>query len=57
MNQQWGLEQIKILQEKEQVYEIDALLKELELILIEQYKRKEQLEGQLDGTLWSPNKW
>ena len=38
-------------------YEEKALYASLKKIVAEQYNRLEQLEGQLDGTLWSPKEW
>lgn len=34
-----------------------ALIKAAKKILIEQDKRIWQMEGELDGTLWSPKNW
>ena len=38
-------------------YEERALLVAAKKILVEQLTRIEQLEGQLDGTLWSHTEW
>ena len=38
-------------------YEEKALYASLKKLVSEQYNRLEQLEGQLDGTLWSPKEW
>ncbi|MGY3704439.1 hypothetical protein [Vagococcus martis] len=54
---EWILSELSLLQTKEQSYEVQAFLSELEFILKEQYKRIEQAEGEIDGLLWSPKEW
>lgn len=34
-----------------------ALIKAARIIILEQNKRIWQMEGELDGTLWSPKNW
>lgn len=34
-----------------------ALIKAAQTVILEQDKRIWQMEGQLDGTLWSPKNW
>lgn len=53
----WLLRETKQLEETAVTYEEKAFYQELEFIIREQYKRIEQAEGELDGTLWSPKKW
>ncbi|MGO3731934.1 MAG: hypothetical protein ACTJHC_02035 [Vagococcus sp.] len=56
-NQEWLQSVIDELEKNSYKYEEKALFMELKHIVSEQYKRIEQAEGELDGTLWSPNKW
>lgn len=53
----WALEELKRLFEQSLDYKQKALLQAAGLLLTEQETRKEQLQGQLDGTLWSPGNW
>lgn len=53
----WLLRETKQLEKTTTTYEEKAFYQELEYIIREQYKRIEQAEGELDGTLWSPKKW
>lgn len=53
----WLLKEVKEAEESGQSYEEKAFFQELENIIKEQIKRIEQAEGELDGTLWSPQKW
>lgn len=55
--EKWLLEQIDDLRKNTADYERDAFLIGLKEIVKEQYKRMEQAEGELDGTLWSPKQW
>lgn len=55
--QKWILDELKRLFETSQDYKQKALLQAAGDILREQEVRKEQLQGELDGTLWSPGNW
>lgn len=57
MNEMDWLLETKQLEKTATTYEEKAFYQELEYIIREQYKRIEQAEGELDGTLWSPKKW
>lgn len=53
----WLIRELTDLAIASQDYKQKALfLSAIELVK-EQEHRQEQLEGELDGTLWSPNKW
>ncbi len=54
---QWMMTQLEKLFDESRDYKQKALLKATKELLEEQEKRKEQLQGELDGTLWSPGKW
>ena len=57
MEENWELEQLKELELGSRDYRQKALLSATQALLIEQEQRLEQLAGELDGTLWSPQKW
>lgn len=54
---EWLIAEVNTLEQTATTYEEKAFYQELKLIVKEQYKRIEQAEGELDGTLWSPQKW
>lgn len=54
---EWALNELKRLFDESQDYKQKALLQAASSLLSEQEIRKEQLQGQLDGTLWSPGNW
>lgn len=55
-NSQWLLQQLSELY-NEADFKNRALIKVANDIIIEQEKRIFQMEGELDGTLWSPKNW
>ncbi|MCC5894249.1 MAG: hypothetical protein JJU16_02175 [Alkalibacterium sp.] len=55
--QEWIQVELKRLFETSQDYKQKALLMAASDLLKEQAIRKEQLQGELDGTLWSPGNW
>lgn len=59
MNEQeeWVLNELDKLFKESRDYKQKALLRATKNIIEEQEKRKEQLQGELDGTLWSPGNW
>lgn len=54
---QWLTHQLIKLRNESQDYKQKALLEAAKQLLEEQEKRREQLQGELDGTLWSPGNW
>ncbi|MDN6195270.1 MAG: hypothetical protein L0J48_03050 [Alkalibacterium sp.] len=54
---QWLKAQLEQLESESQDYKQKALLQATVALLLEQEKREEQLQGELDGTLWSPGNW
>lgn len=54
---EWSLTQLDQLIIDSHDYKQKALLLGIKDLLLEQQKRTEQIQGQLDGTLWSPNDW
>ena len=57
MEEEWLFAQLNDLFEKSQDYKQKAFFLGLKELMMEQEKRKGQLQGQLDGELWSPRKW
>jgi len=57
MEEEWMFAQLDDLFEKSQDYKQKAFFLGLKELMMEQEKRKGQLQGQLDGELWSPRKW
>lgn len=55
--EKWLLQELEQIEKKTKDYELRALLKETKKIIAEQVKRIDQMEGELDGTLWSPRNW
>jgi len=54
---QWLIKQLEELERESRDYRQKALLEATIALLEEQKKRREQLQGELDGTLWSPGNW
>lgn len=54
---QWLLEQLDKIHQKSTDYNQITLIKATKDIINEQEKRIEQMEGELEGTLWSPKRW
>lgn len=57
IEKEWLIKEIQSAKKSAQSYEENAFFQELEVIVREQYKRIEQAEGELDGSLWSPKRW
>lgn len=55
--EQWILKQLDHLFEESKDYKQKALIRATKKIIEEQETRKEQMQGELDGTLWSPGNW
>lgn len=56
-NTKWLLKQIDELSDKQKDYEKRAFLLALKKVVLEQQKRIEQAQGELDGRLWDHNNW
>lgn len=56
-NSEWTTQQIDQLIDASSDYKEKALLNEVKSLIKEQEKRKEQNQGELDGSLWSPGEW
>lgn len=56
-NNEWTVSQLDKLIAKSLDYKEKALLNGVKEALKEQEKRREQNQGELDGTLWSPGEW
>lgn len=57
MTDNWVSTLVDNLKASSRDYREKALLDAALALYLEQEQRKEQLEGQLDGTLWSPKNW
>ncbi|WP_346024721.1 hypothetical protein [Alkalibacterium indicireducens] len=55
--QDWIIRELDQLFDSSRDYKQKALLKAAADLIKEQETRKEQLQGELDGTLWSPGNW
>lgn len=51
------LKQLTKVQNECKEYQQRAVIKAVIDMLIQQEQRIEQLEGEIDGTLWSPQQW
>lgn len=54
---EWILEELQRIYDQSQNYNQMALIKATQAIIKEQAERIVQMEGNIDGTLWSPRKW
>lgn len=53
----WAQEQLDHLVETGKDYRQKALFQETKKLFQDQYQRMEQMEGELDGRMWSPKEW
>lgn len=53
----WYLNQLDELIEKSQDYKEKAILEGTKDLILDQVQRRQQNEGELDGSLWSPGEW
>lgn len=53
----WLQEELTYLLTASRDYKQKALILGIKELLAEQQKRTEQLQGRLDGELWSPSNW
>lgn len=53
----WTFSHLDVLIKESLDYKEKALLNGVKQALKEQEKRREQNQGELDGTLWSPGEW
>ncbi|MQS90241.1 hypothetical protein [Companilactobacillus mishanensis] len=54
---EWLLKEVDKLQQKQPQYEDRAFLLALKSVIIEQNKRSEQIQNELDGRLWNHTNW
>lgn len=54
---EWLLQELERLIQTSRDYKQKALLKATKDLINEQVERIRQMEGELDGTLWSPRNW
>lgn len=55
--QDWILEELQKVFDTSDHYYLVTIVKATQDIIREQRKRIEQMEGEIDGTLWSPKRW
>ncbi|WP_018664220.1 hypothetical protein [Heyndrickxia acidiproducens] len=55
--EEWILQELQRIYDKSQDYNEVTLVKAAQDIIREQAKRIYQMEGEIDGTLWSPKRW
>ncbi len=53
----WVQERLDYLAEASKDYRQKALFEETKKLFQEQHQRLEQMEGELDGRMWSPKEW
>lgn len=53
----WVIQEIEALKSQATSYEEKAIYQQLQGLINEQHDRLTLLEGQLEGTLWSPQEW
>ncbi|SFL36025.1 hypothetical protein SAMN04487943_101154 [Gracilibacillus orientalis] len=54
---EWIIQQLQHILDKSDHYNQRTLMKATQDIIKEQAKRIEQMEGEMEGTIWSPRKW
>lgn len=54
---EWLIQELERLIQTSRDYKQKALLKAVIDLIDEQVERMRQMEGELDGTLWSPRNW
>ncbi|MER2002098.1 MAG: hypothetical protein ABS896_02175 [Carnobacterium inhibens] len=54
---EWLLQELERVIQMSRDYKQKALLKAVRDLINEQVERIRQMEGELDGTLWSPRNW
>ncbi|GAA5417358.1 hypothetical protein Pryu01_02421 [Paraliobacillus ryukyuensis] len=54
---QWMIGQLQELFDRTDDYYQRILIKATQDIIVEQGKRMEQMEGEMEGTIWSPRRW
>lgn len=54
---EWMLEKLAHIDDQNSDIDQQALIRATRQIIREQDKRIWQMEGELDGTLWSPKRW
>lgn len=57
MQDEWLLEELENIYRNSRDYRQKALIKATQNMIKEQSERIRQMEGELDGTLWSPRNW
>lgn len=55
--EKWVQERLDHLIEASRDYRQKALFQETKRLFQEQYQRMEQMQGELDGRMWSPKEW
>ena len=56
-NNEWAEQQLAKLHAQATTYPTQALLRAARQLAVAQDQRLDQLRGELDGRMWSPQKW
>ncbi|MFD2657546.1 hypothetical protein [Gracilibacillus thailandensis] len=54
---EWMIQQLQQIFDQTDDYYQRTLIKAAQDIVVEQEKRMDQMEGEMEGTIWSPRKW
>ncbi|WP_163583140.1 hypothetical protein [Gracilibacillus saliphilus] len=54
---EWMIQQLQQIFDQTDDYYQRTLIKAAQDIIEEQEKRMDQMEGEMEGTIWSPRKW
>ncbi|WP_018933154.1 hypothetical protein [Gracilibacillus lacisalsi] len=54
---EWMIQQLQQIFDQTDDYYQRTLIKATQDIIEEQEKRMDQMEGEMEGTIWSPRKW
>jgi DNA-directed RNA polymerase beta' subunit len=54
---EWMIQQLQQIFAQTDDYYQRTLIKAAQDIIVEQEKRMDQMEGEMEGTIWSPRKW
>ncbi|MET3698418.1 hypothetical protein SAMN05877753_10959 [Bacillus oleivorans] len=53
----WILQELQRIYDNTSNYNVRTLMKAAQDIIEEQRKRIDQMEGEMEGTIWSPRRW
>ena len=56
-NEEWILQELERIYDNTNNYNVRTLMKAAQDVIKEQRKRIDQMEGEMEGTIWSPRRW